>query len=82
MTIDELRHLLIQRNIKLEAVNLDAGDETGAEKYSIEKSGSVWEVYYAERGQKSGLKRFPDEDKACRHLLALLEDDTSVWEKP
>ncbi|MAU60669.1 MAG: hypothetical protein CMI62_08080 [Parvibaculum sp.] len=81
MNLDELRHLLIQRNIKPEAVYLDMGGEIGAEKYSIERSGLVWEVYYAERGQKSGLKRFAEEDEACRHLLALLEDDTSVWKK-
>lgn len=39
------------------------------EAYSIFWNGSEWEVYYSERGQKRGIKKFFDESEACEYFL-------------
>ena len=31
-----------------------------------------WNVYYSERGSKTGLREFGSEDESCRHILFLL----------
>ncbi|WP_062432889.1 hypothetical protein [Herbidospora daliensis] len=39
------------------------------ERYCLVEAPDGWHVYYSERGQKSGLRIFRDEDAACRALL-------------
>jgi hypothetical protein len=55
---------------------------TASEQYCISKEGSLWEVYYYERGNKNNLQVFPDEHNACFYLLSTLEKDRTVWSKP
>jgi hypothetical protein len=43
---------------------LGAGECVG-----IEATSSGWSVYYSERGSKSPLDTFADEDAACRALI-------------
>ncbi len=47
----------------------DGGLGTG-ECVGIEPAaGGGWSVYYSEKGRKSPLETYPDEDSACRGLL-------------
>jgi hypothetical protein len=47
----------------------DGGLGTG-ECVGIEPApGGGWSIYYSERGRKSPLETYPDEDSACRGLL-------------
>jgi hypothetical protein len=46
----------------------DGGLGTG-ECVGIEPGAGGWSVYYSERGRKSPLESYPDEDSACRALL-------------
>lgn len=39
------------------------------ERYCLVERPDGWHVYYSERGQRSGLRVFGDEDAACRALL-------------
>jgi hypothetical protein len=39
------------------------------ESYCIDVNDGVWEVYYSERGNKTGLKIFEDENSACEYFL-------------
>ena len=41
----------------------------GGECVGIEPSPSGWRVYYSERGRKSPLDDWPDEDSACRAMI-------------
>jgi len=81
MKMGELQEFLAGRNIDPAAVRFGSGSDAGTEEYRIEPSGSMWEVYYAERGRKNEFRRFQDEESACRYLLSLLEGDRSVWKK-
>ena len=46
----------------------DGGLGTG-ESVGIEPVAGGWSVYYSERGRKSPLETYPDEDSACLGLL-------------
>ena len=37
--------------------------------YRIRQNNGQWEVYYCEKRQKIGLKRFDSESDACKYLL-------------
>jgi hypothetical protein len=79
MTIDELKNLLMASGLRPNAVSLYGG--AAAEQYVIEKEGSMWAIYYYERGNKNDLRLFIDEAAACSHLLSILEKDQTVWMK-
>jgi len=49
-----------------------------AECYVLDHRGYERVVYYSERGLESGLRSFPSEDLACRHLADLLQKDRTV----
>jgi hypothetical protein len=38
----------------------------------------TWEVYYSERGQKSGLRVFGSEESAVQHFLDVILHDSAV----
>ena len=63
MTKDELRQRLIDENIQKDSYSLDDGLPN--EAFCFAKNGNVWEVYYSERGGKTGLKSFKTEEEAC-----------------
>jgi hypothetical protein len=79
MTVDELKSLLMARGLRPDAVSLYGGVQTTAEQYVIEKEGSMWAIYYYERGNKNDLRLFNDESGACSYLLSILEEDKTVW---
>jgi hypothetical protein len=50
----------------------DGGLGTG-ECVGIEPVAGGWSVYYSERGRKSRLEHYADEDAACRALLRQMD---------
>jgi hypothetical protein len=76
MKKSELKQRLINENITKDAYSLEGGLPN--EVYCLNQNGGVWEVYYSERGQKSGLKSFAQENEACdyfyRSLISMLQD--------
>ncbi|MFJ7982285.1 hypothetical protein ACIQ1D_18665 [Lysinibacillus xylanilyticus] len=67
MKVKELEQKLIEINVPEEVYSILKGGLPN-EQYCITKDGDNWEVYYSERGNKSGLKIFEDEDKACEYF--------------
>jgi len=42
------------------------------ECYCISSEDNKWEVYYSERGKKTGLKIFNNEHDACQYFFTIL----------
>jgi len=76
MTKNDLRKMLDSGNIPKDTYSLEGGLPN--EAYCLNQSGNQWEVYYSERGQKSGLKLFKTENEACDYfynsLVQMLKD--------
>ncbi len=81
MNVDELKNLLMARGLRPNTVSFYGGVLTAVEQYVIEKEGSMWAIYYYERGNKNDLRLFIDEAGACSYLLSILEKDRTVWVK-
>lgn len=43
------------------------------ESYCIAQKDDKWEVYYSERGNRTSLKTFENENTACKYFLALMK---------
>lgn len=72
MTKSELRARLLAENISQDLYSLDGG--LPGEKLCLSNTGNKWQVYYSERGLKTGLKEFDSEHDACDHFyVELLE---------
>lgn len=48
------------------------------ECYVLDHTAAGWEVYYSERGSKTGLQVFPTEAAACAYFLGLLRRDPTT----
>ncbi len=73
-----LQQILETAGIRPCAYDLDGGHPS--ECYVLAKEGSLWSVYYSERGQESNKRQFSTEDIACEYLLKILREDSSVWQ--
>lgn len=62
MTKNDLQQELVKRNISADMYSLDGGLPN--EGYCLNQGANGWEVYYSERGQKTGLKVFKTEAEA------------------
>jgi hypothetical protein len=80
MTKLELKSTLDQAGVCSEAYSLDGGLPSERYVLSQEPSGQ-WEVYYSERGNRSGMRAFNSESAACQFFLNLLLEDPSVRRK-
>ena len=76
MNIRTLLDRLHENNIRPDAYDLDGHD--GNESYVLKKEHLGWDVYYSERGLKTGLKKFGTESSACAYLLQVLLDDPNA----
>jgi hypothetical protein len=76
MNRTELETTLLARNVSPLAYCLSGGLPN--EKYTLDQAGEKWSVYYSERGQRSGERIFDSEDEACRYLLQLLTNDSTI----
>ncbi|WP_084781651.1 hypothetical protein [Paenibacillus sp. D9] len=76
MNIKELESRLTSENIQRDVYSLKGGLPN--EAYCISESNGTWEVYYSERGGKSGLRVFQNEEEACQYfydsLIEMLKD--------
>ena len=63
----DIKIILQQNNVPDDLYSLDGGFPS--ESYCINKTSEAWEVYYSERGIKSGLVNFKSESEACEYLL-------------
>lgn len=64
MNLFELESILKSKKIRPDVYSLKGGLPN--EAYCISKVDDKWEVYYSERGNKSGLKNFQKEEEACQ----------------
>ena len=63
----ELEQRLRNENIDRNSYWLDSGLPN--EAHCLGKNGDIWEVYYSERGRKTGLKTFNTEEEACIYFF-------------
>ena len=75
MKKDELRSALIKKGISRSYYSLEGGLPN--EKLCLDYENSKWVVYYSERGIKTGIQNFDNEDDACDYLLHSIEETTS-----
>jgi hypothetical protein len=76
MTKETLAKYLECLGVRQDAYDLTS--ELPNEALTLNWNGQRWEVYYSERGKKTGLKLFSDEDSACRYLLSLIVQDRTA----
>lgn len=67
MTIYELKRKLMESNIS-EDLYAVMNETLPNEKLCLTKKEGKWEVYYSERGHKTGLKTFDTESGACEYF--------------
>jgi inhibitor of KinA sporulation pathway (predicted exonuclease) len=68
MDFRELKRKLEKANIREDTYSIDVIGYT--ERYVISKvNNKKWEIYYSERGLKTGLKEYDNEDEACQAFL-------------
>ena len=72
MNKKELKRALINAKIPNDMYCLNGGLPN--EAFCLQKGNDNWEVYYSERGRKSGLKLFTSEDEACKAIFELIYD--------
>ena len=70
MNKTELKSRLIAEGIPSDMYYLQGGFPN--EAYCLNDAGNFWEVYYSERGLKSGLKNLYNEEDACNYLYELI----------
>lgn len=70
MNIEELKARLMSEKIKPDMYSLNGGLPN--EMYCIARKSELWEVYYSERGNKTGLKTFQNEEDACMYFYTLV----------
>lgn len=80
MNLSELASLLDRLGIRPDAYSLQGG--VPDDRYCIEKRGSTWYVYYAERGNRNAERLFVTEEEACQYLLDVLQRDPSTKRQP
>jgi hypothetical protein len=62
----QLQEMLDKRNVLYDLYSLKGGLPN--EAYCLNENGEHWEVYYSERGVKSQLKQFDNEEEASEYL--------------
>ncbi|TGD77605.1 hypothetical protein [Hymenobacter wooponensis] len=70
MTKQDLLATLLRLDISPDSYTLAGGLPN--EAFCLDHSPGKWDVYYSERGQKTGLVSFAEEDVACKYLLGTL----------
>jgi hypothetical protein len=77
LTRADLEDLLPREGFNPNSYRLYGGLGAG-ECYVLDHRAAGWEVYYSERGTKTGLQVYRSEDEACRYFLELLRGDEST----
>lgn len=71
MSIEELKELLIQKNVPLHLYSLEGG--LPSESYCIEKIKNKWHLYYSERGVKETINYYDNEDEVVDAFLSEID---------
>jgi hypothetical protein len=77
MKVSELLNTLSAHRVRPRAYSID-GFDADEEQYRLEKSGTLWAVYYYDRGNKNDVCYFDKEEEACSYLLDLLLADPTT----
>jgi hypothetical protein len=72
MNREELKKRLIDEKIPRAEYSLDGGLPN--EACCLGLNDGKWEIYYSERGRKTGLKVFASEEAACDYFYTWLTD--------
>ncbi len=72
MNKNELKTILLKNNVPIDCYCLKGGFPN--ETLVLKKKLFTWEVYYSERGKKTGLTRFKKEEDACLYFFKLLQE--------
>lgn len=67
----KLEKKLREEEVRVDSYSLNGGLPNDA--YCLNRIESGWQVYYSERGNKTGLKVFDNESDACYYLFKLLD---------
>lgn len=70
MTIEQLKNKLEEAGIPEDCYSIMTGGLPN-EKFCIEKD-EMWQVYYSERGKRTGLRAFKTEEEACEYFYKKL----------
>lgn len=62
----ELQQKLVSEGIRTDIYSLNGGFPN--EVFCLGEGNGKWEIYYSERGSKSGLKIFDKEEEACQYF--------------
>ena len=73
MHIKGLRQLLLSKHVPPDAYSLEGGLPN--EAFCIERNGKKWHLYYSERGRKSTINYYENEDEVVSAFLTLIERD-------
>jgi len=64
--------------LKIKPSSYSFGSSLPEEQYVIEQLPTgKWLTYYAQRGEKAGLKEFTEEEDACLDFLRTIEQDST-----
>lgn len=74
MKTAELAHIIAETGIPSDAYSLEGGLPNEAFCIGHDPDGNRWEVYYSERGRKSGLRTFDSEDEACSYFIDIMRE--------
>lgn len=73
MTIEKLKDELNKMKIPKDIYSI-LGEGLPNEMMCIQHVDKKWEVFYSERGLKSGLVVFEDEDHACNYFFKVMKN--------
>lgn len=73
MKKQELEQRLVTEGIPRNSYCLNGG--LPSEAYCLNEYYGTWEVYYSEKGNKTRLKLFRNEDEACNYFYDILISD-------
>lgn len=71
MNISDIAHEMAILSIPSNAFSI--GDPTQDESLCIREKNGRWEVFYYERGIKTGLRVFKEEHEACENFLFIIK---------
>lgn len=75
MKKEKLRSILINKGVSRSYYSLEGGLPN--EKLCLNYEKEKWIVYYSERGIRTGIQYFDNEDDACDYVLHAIEESAS-----
>lgn len=75
MNKEKLRSILLNKGISRSYYSLEGGLPN--EKLCLDYENGKWIVYYSERGTRTGIRYFDNEEDACDYLLHAIEESAS-----